>query len=44
VVPLAKFAEGVVDIGGRFSTGVVDTPANLPPVSLIANISAKNSK
>jgi hypothetical protein len=34
-VPLAKFADGVVDIGGRFSTGVVDTPANLPPVSLM---------
>ena len=27
VVPLAKLADGAVDIGGKFSTGVVDTPS-----------------
>jgi hypothetical protein len=27
VVPLAKFADGAVDIGGKFSTGVVETPS-----------------
>ncbi len=33
---MAKFAVGVVDTGGNFAGGVVDTPvANLPLVSLI---------
>ena len=37
---VAKFATGVVDIGGKFAAGVVDTGGNLPPVSLspVANL------
>jgi hypothetical protein len=37
---VAKFAAGVVDIGGKFAAGDVDTGGNLPPVSLtlVANL------
>ncbi len=46
LIPVAKFATGVVDTGGKFATGVVDTSSKfaavvvynggkLPPVSLI---------
>jgi hypothetical protein len=32
---VAKFAAGVVDIGGKYAAGVVDTSGILPPMSLI---------
>ncbi len=32
---VAKFAAGVVDTGGNFADVVVESVANLPPVSLI---------
>ncbi len=37
---MAKFAAGVVDIGGKFAAGVVDTGGNLPSVLLtpVANL------
>jgi hypothetical protein len=37
---VAKFAAGVVDIGGKFAAGVVDTGGNFPPASLtpVANL------
>ncbi len=39
-VPVAKFASGVVDTGGKFTTDVVDTDG----APGLANISAKFSK
>ncbi len=34
LIPVAKFAAGVVDTGCKFAAGVVDIGGNLPPVSL----------
>ena len=31
---VSKFANGVVDTGGKFAAVVIDTSGNLPPVSL----------